>query len=85
MHYTLHKHMLLKFQIAMLAAAAQHPGQIAAILGVAIMHNDVDTVEYIIKNYATTEHFTREQLDDFKLLEADIADYRQNTQHDTIH
>jgi hypothetical protein len=77
--------MLQQFQIDMLAAAAQHKGRIAQILVVAVMHNDVDTVEYIVTHYANTTHFTFEQLEDVKLLKQDIEEYRQNAQHATIH
>lgn len=85
MHYINTTHMLQQFQIEMLAAAAKQKGLIAQIFVTALDMGDVDTVEYIIQHYATTKHFTKEQITYFAVISEDIALYRREQQHATIH
>ena len=85
MHYINTTHMLQQFQIEMLAAAAKQKGLIAQIFVTALNMGDVDTVEYIIQHYATTQHFSQEQIAYFKVISEDIAAYRREQQQETVH
>ena len=47
--------MLTKLQVQMLQAAAQN-NQIAQILAIAVLMQDIDTVLYIAQHYNTAQH-----------------------------
>lgn len=81
--------MLDKFQIEMLAVAAQHEDRILQIFTVALMHDDYDTVKYIASNYLTTAHFSEVQIAAAKEILVVIAQLekqaQQQKQHATVH
>mgnify|MGYP003350742690 CR=1 FL=1 len=77
--------MLNKFQIDMLATAAQHEGYILQIFTVALMHDDYDTVKFIASNYLTTAHFSEMQITAAKEILSIIAQLEQQAHNETVH